>query len=140
VLPDRLVDFNVLLGNIRRLAPGGSRTLTGRQWRKISAHPFHRPAEIHRRGARLDQHVATGLERGVRAMVTHRQRHTIGGCHADQRRAAHLHLADRMFRIAHVFKAHRDKLMRQPGLVDDLDCAVGSRPDSAVRNTVNFHK
>jgi hypothetical protein len=73
-------------------------------------------------------------------MVAHRQRHAVSRRHADQRRAAHLHVAYRALGVAHVFQAQRGKDVRKFGLVDDLHRrVVGGGPDGAKRYAVDLH-
>ena len=140
VPPDGLIDGHILLGDARGLQPSRFGTLAGGQRRQQGAHPLHRPAQIHRRGSGLCQHVASRRQRRIGGVVAHGQRHPISRRHPDQGGAAHLHGTDGVFRIAHVFKVQRDKLMRQARLVYDLHRIIGSGPDRAKRCSVNFHR
>ncbi len=59
---------------------------------------------------------------------------------ADQRRAAHLHDADRMRRLLDGGQPDDGELVGQPGLIDDLHRpAVVVPPDAAVGDAVDFH-
>lgn len=72
--------------------------------------------------------------------MAHRQCHAVSSRHANQRRAAYLHVAYRALRIAHGVQAQRGKNVRELGLVDDLHRRViGGGTDGAIRDAVYFH-
>jgi hypothetical protein len=80
------------------------------------------------------------IERGIRTVGPHRQRHPIGRGRADQWRAAHQHRADGVSRGIAVGQPRHDKVVRQPALVDRADGpAVGLEPDTAEVLAVNLH-
>jgi hypothetical protein len=134
------VAFHILVGDARRLLPRRRSALALGQRREECAHPLDTPAQVHRRRTCQQQHVTGRLQRRIRSMVLHRQRHAVSRRHADQRRAAHLHVAYRALGIAHILQAQRGEDVRKPGLVDDLHRrVVGGGPDGAIGGAVNFH-
>ena len=111
----------------------------GRQRRQDAAHLVERPAQVDRGRARFVQAVPDHVECGVGGIVGHLDGDAVGGRHADQRRAAHPHVADR--RGDALDRADRldAERMRQPALVDDVDgAAVLVQPDGAVVAVSDF--
>src|SRR5690606_29157929 len=83
-----------------------------------------------RRRPRLVQRLPDGGKCGVGRIVAHGDRHAIGGGDADQRRAAHPHVADRGRHLVHRGQSDDAEFVRQPALIDDLDrAAVLCQPD-----------
>ena len=99
-----------------------------------------RPLEIDRRRPGLGQGFigpVHGLVGGVGAQP---QAQAIGRRGADQRGAAHQHGADRVGRLGDRGQAGDDELVRQAGLVDDMDRpAILGQPDGAIGDAVDFH-
>ena len=80
------------------------------------------------------------LDIAVTGVAPHGERHAIRGGSADQRRAAHLHIADRHRRRFDGLQALGLEGMRQFRLVDDFHRpAVLGKPNRSVIATVNFH-
>ena len=121
VLADRAVDRDILFGDFPRPCDRGGKALFRRQLAEMAAHPVERPAQIDRRGARRGEAFDRAVEPLLRRVLGHRQGDPIRRCRADQRRPAHLHVADGARRIGGAREPENDKLMRQPGLIDDLD-------------------
>ena len=75
---------------------------------------------------RVAPSVATAArEARVARILAQRQRHAVGRGHADQRRAAHDHVADRGGGILDRAQRAQFERERQPRLVDDRDVAAG---------------
>ena len=69
-----------------------------------------------------------------------RKAHAVGRRRADQRRAAHLHGADRVRGVRERRQPQRGETMRQQGLVDHADRpAVRLDPDGAGMSAVDLH-
>ena len=80
------------------------------------------------------------VDGGVARIAPGGERHAIGAGHADQRRAAHRHRADRCSGVFAGRERSRLEAMRQRGLIDDMDPPpVGVEPDRSVVATVNSH-
>ena len=81
-----------------------------------------------------------GFQRYVGGILAQGKTDAIGGCGADQRCATHLHHLDGAGGIFQRFQRHDLELVRQPGLVDDVDApAVLIQPDRTVVDAFDFH-
>ena len=130
---DRLVDGDILLGDLAGARIGGSRraptAASGRSAARISSSAHFRLIAVGRVAISV---VVGAIERRIGRIGAHRQRHAVGGGRADQRRAAHQHRADRVGRRVASRQPRHDEFMRQPPLVDRADRpAVGLEPDAA---------
>ena len=145
-------DFEAVLAD----ACGRSRHLR-RRWRRLRArraarafvarliahriaHALQRPAQIDRRGARLEQHVVGAVER----FVGWHPRAWRAPCHKPRSRRSAARRARSSRWIAWAASSALASVsvtnsMRQLRLVDDLDGIVADRPDGAVRFAVDFH-
>ena len=133
VLADAAVELDILVGDLGGPPIGGLGALGRRQGRQHAAHLVQRPAQIDGGRARLVQLVPDLVERRVRRIVAHLDGDAIGGGDADQRRAAHPHVADRRGDAGDAVDRLDAEIMRQPALVDDVDrTAVAVQPDGAV--------
>ena len=90
---------------------------------------IERPAQIDGGGPRRVEERVRVCERGVGGIAIERERQAVGADGADQRGAAHPHLADRERRRIGVGDLRRDDAMGQRALVDRLDVAGAVRPD-----------
>jgi len=76
----------------------------------------------------------------VRGIVAHRKAKTVGGGRADQRRAAYLHVANRVAGLLQSAKVLDYEGVGQVGLIDDIDRpAVRVDPDAAIGDAVDIH-
>ena len=137
---DTLVDRDVFFGNLARARIGSRGPFRRRQMPQHRAHLIERPFQVDRRRPRRDQRFVGTIQRGIRTVGPHRQRHAIGRGRADQRRAAHQHRADRVSRGIAVRQPRHDKVVRQFPLVDRADRpAVRLEPDTAKMLAVDLH-
>ena len=113
--------------------------LGGRQGRQSGAHAVERPAQVHGgRARRIEPAVGVG-EMRVAGVAPHGQREAVRAGHADQRRAPHDHRADGVDHVVDRSQHARGEGVRQAALVDDLDRAVGGRPERAEGDAVDLH-
>ena len=139
-LADGPVDRHILLGDRRRLAIGQRRALGRPAVAQGVLHAVQRPAQIDRGGPCRGQQLMGRLHRRVARIGAGRQRHAIGGGRPDQRRAAHLHVADGAGGVVDIAQGQGLEGMGQARLVDDADGpAVGLDPDGAMGNAADLH-
>ena len=140
VLADAAVDRHVLVDDLGRAAIGGRSAPALRQQAQGAAHLVERPSQVDGgRPRRLEPGIGR-LQARIRGVGAHRQRNAIGGGRADQRRAAHQHVADRPRGVLRRLQRHGDELEWQPRLVDDADPpSIRFQPDRAPCLAVNTH-
>ena len=102
-----------------RIGGGGARLRGERA--QMRAHRVQRPAQVDRGRPRRGELLMRGVERSVARILAHGEREPVGRRRADQRRAAHPHVADRGRRLVDAAQRRDPELMRQPALVDDVD-------------------
>ena len=140
VLADARVDLDVVLANLGGAFVGGRDALVARQVADGVAHLIERPAQVDGGGPLRRQQGNGAIDRLVGGVGAQRQADAVGGRGPDQRRAAHLHGLDRRGRVLHGLERHDRQLVRQPGLVDDLDRPpVRRQPDRAPRLALDVH-
>ena len=141
VLADGAVDRDILLGD---LAGAFERHGEAPFRRRLGQHPaqfLDRPAQIDRGRPGRGQAFGGMLDAAVGGILGHGQRHAVGRGGADQRSAAHLHIADRPCRVIELCEAADHQLMRQKPLVDDLHRPpVIRQPDRAHRPAGDVHR
>ena len=138
---DRAVDGDVLLGDGIGFGPGRIAARERRQRAQHAQHTLDRPRQVDRGRPRLAQQVGTVLERAVARVVVHLQGDPVGRAGADQRRAAHPHLADRGEHRLRRIEARAQQPVRQRALVDDFDAVSRrQRADRAHRNAADLHR
>ena len=141
VLAERAIDRDILLGDGAGPGERGGDAPLGRQIGERAAHLRERPGEIDRGRAGRGKGRGSLFDAAVGRVLGDRQRHAIGGRGADQRGAAHLHVADRPRCVVEPGETRDDELVRQPRLVDDFDrLPVGGEPDRAHRPASDFHR
>ena len=86
--------------------------------RRVRAHLFERPDEVHRRRAGFGEHAV----RGVKILAAlGRERVAVGRGHADGRRSAHGERPDRLGDLGRRLAAELELLVRKPALVEQDD-------------------
>ncbi len=139
VLADRAVNGDILIANLGGAFLGNSQPLAARPVAHRRHHLIERPFQVDRRRPRRQQRAVSGFERFVGGILAQRQHHAISRDRADERRAAHQHRGDRMRGIVTRRQSHGAEIMRQHGLVDDADRAIGLDPDAAHRFAIDLH-
>ena len=125
---DRMIDCDVLGTDGIRLEPRGIGPRVGRQAAHRVTHAVERPAQVDRGGPRgVERRVRAGEARVARIAVE-RECQSVRADRADQRRAAHQHLADGQRRDVGTGDLHFRHRVRQRTLVEHLDVAGAPRP------------
>ena len=134
------VDRDILIGDLRGLGVSRRGALGGIERPETVARGVERPAQVDRGRPRRVEPLPGRIERCVARVLVHGERYSVGRRGADQRRAAHPHVADRVRRVADVAERFDAKLVRQPSLVDDVDApSVRVQPNGAVRAPADLH-
>ena len=140
VFADAAANLGILVADLGGAAVGGLAAVGGRQRRQQCALVVERPAQVDRRGPRLQQHRVGTCQHRIGRIGRHGERHAVGRGGADQRGAANDHGADRRLGILHRVQVAHDEAMGQQGLVDRLDGrAVAAKPDGSIGGAVYFH-
>ena len=141
VVADRAVDRDILLGNLGGAGERGVMPAARRQREERTAHRFKRPTQVDRCRPGRGEHVDRARQRRIRRVGGGGEGNAVGRRRADQRRAAHRHVADRPRRIVQRRQPGNDQFVRQKPLVDDLDRApIRAEPDRAHRPAANVHR
>ncbi len=82
------------------------------------AHLFQGPAQVHRRGARGQEHGAGPLEHRVPGVALQGEADAVGRRGSDERGAPHRHVADRLGAVVHRGESQRFEGVRKQPLVD----------------------
>jgi hypothetical protein len=140
VAPDGLVGGHVLIADVCCAGIGRFQPVFAWQVAHTAEHFIERPHQVDGRGPGPAQAGVSRFQCFVRGIFAQGEAHAIGRGRADQGCAAYLH---HLYGAGGVFKRfQRDdlELVRQPGLVDDVDPpAVRVQPDRAVMGAVDFH-
>ena len=140
VLADRLAHGHVLIGDRRGLQPGCLGPLGRRQLPHLGPHPLQGPAQVDRRGPGGIELLKGRRQGGVARVRLQGQHQPVGARHADQRRPAHHHRADRISRLSAAAQGARRELVGQQGLIDHPHCAaIWLQPDRAPGLAVDIH-
>ena len=77
---------------------------------------------------------------GIAGVLSQSQGHAIGRCGADEGRAPHHHVGNGSHRVLQRVQVHQAELVRQQGLVNDLDRnTVGVQTDRAIGDASDVH-
>ena len=140
VAPDRAVDRDILVGDLRGLGVGCGGALRRIERTQADAHGVERPAQVDGGRPRRVKRLPGLVQCGVAGILAHREREAVGRRHADQRRAAHPHVADRRRRLGDAAQGRDAKFVRQPALIDHVDApAVAVQPNRAVERPLTFN-
>jgi hypothetical protein len=137
---DGAVGRHVRLADLGRADVGSGEALLARQIADGVAHLVERPAQVDGGRTLRRQQLDGGVERLVRGVRAQGQAHAVGGGGTDQRSSAHLHGLDGAGSVFERLERDDLQLVRQPGLVDDLDGpAVFRQPDRAIGLALDVH-
>ena len=112
--------------------PGCGAALRGGQRAQDGLHAVECPVQVDRGGTGRAQAGVGGLQCGVGCVVPQGEGDAEGGRGADQRGAAHLHVANGGGRIVEGVEAHENLLPGQAGLVEDDDLVAIPAQGGAV--------
>ena len=140
MLADAAALADIFLGDTPGFKPGRRRTFGRGKWLQACTHACQCPVQIDGGRTGGAEQVNGGGQRGIVGTFLHCQGDAIGRGDADQRRPAHLHVADGVCGGRQRGDPPRLVAMRQGRLVDDFDgLAVAKGTQCPGRSIVDVH-